>query len=287
MLSEQELNSEPTIGLVILVAPDDPIPLCLDSQLVLDEILVFTWDPRQARLIAEKDVSVHLIEETLYVEPIRFLMQSKLRTDWVLVLDPDETFEKGAISSFRSLVSNAHDSTAGYWVPYKMLLKGEELKHSFPNIKQLRLFRRNRIEYSDAIHASPTPIDGIFEFLDDSVPGIQHHFVRDLSLRFHRHLMWASIEAQELADNGSTVSTAHEILKGANQELEHYFVLRKGLQDGLPGLINGFMHFWKKIAMFCFLWEIQGSKPIAIANLDEIEQSMSALIELLNKLEYQ
>jgi hypothetical protein len=254
-----------TIGVAILAAAGDPLAACLDSiSGQVDEILVFTWDEEQIVTAKQYQADVLSLTPVNHVELVRQKMQMALSTDWVLILDPDEVVEPRGLEFFRSKVLTADPNVVGFWIPYRMLFFGEELKHSYPDIKQLRLFRRNRVLYTSGIHHSPNPLDGHYEYLNNADPGIEHRFVINLRQRFERHLQWAEVEAAELYSAGQQIADPVALLRAGLEEFKTYTVDRRGMRDGYKGLINALMHSWKSIATLCFLWELQNSPNLQI-----------------------
>jgi hypothetical protein len=188
------------------------------------------------------------------------------------MLDPDEIIDRRGIEFFRRKVLTADPNVVGFWIPYRMFFLGEELKNSFPGIKQLRLFRRNRVLYTNKIHHSPNPIDGHYEYFDDADPGIEHRFVINLRQRFERHLQWAEVEAAELYRSGQQLVDPISFLRAGLEEFKTYTVHRHGLRDGYNGLINALMHSWKSMATLCFLWELQKSTNLQIESVHYWEE---------------
>ena len=264
-----------TIGVSILAAPGEPLADCLDSiHNKVDEIAVFTWDVEQTETANRFGAKVVAVDPASYVEPLRQEMQNTVSSEWVLILDPDEVVEENGIDFFRKMIHLGSCDIVGYWIPYRMMFFGSELSNSFPNIKQMRLFRRDRVSYSSSIHNIPSPIDGVYGYFDDADPGIEHRFVRDFQQRFERHLKWAKIEAEELYRSGKFINDPISILESGIEEFQIYTVERKGLRDGCNGLVNALMHSWKRIAMMCFLWELHGSNNLPIKDASSLEQKV-------------
>ncbi len=136
-----------------------------------------------------------------------------------------------------------------------MLFYDRPLEASFPHISQLRLFRRNKVVYDGSLHGIPVARDGRICHVSCEKPVLSHIFVEQLLERFRRHLLWAGIEAAELAAAGSRLSDPYEILAAARSEFEKYFLQRAGYRDGVPGLINAVMHAWMRAAVAALLWE--------------------------------
>lgn len=267
-----------SLGVAVLAAPDEPLSTCLESvHEAVDEIAVFTWDAKQAQVAAKYGGRIIDIPPARHVGVMRQEMQSALGTDWVLMLDPDEVAEPGATQVFRERAQAAGPDVVGLWVPYRMLFLGDELSYSFPSIKQMRLFRRGRVRYTRDLHNVPTPIEGRYDYLADKEPGLEHHFVTSLRHRFERHLSWAQVEAEELNQAGERLNDPIAILEGGLQEFKMYAVHRQGLRDGCKGLVNALMHSWKRIAVLCFLWEIQQAENMSIEPVSYWESILSEL----------
>lgn len=273
----------PTLGVIILAAPMEPLATCLTNIQQVDQILVYSWDLEQIEVARAYGAQTALISPVSHIELVRDEMQASLATDWVLALDPDESPEPGAIESFRAKIVSASETEVGFWVPYRTLFLGTELERSFANTRQMRLFRRNRVLYRKAIHEAPSPMNGSFQYIDMAEPGITHNFVVDLQQRFERHLQWAKIEALEQYQQGATLADPADLLRVGLREFRHYAIEQQGLDDGCAGLINALMHCWKKIAMLSFLWELQKAPNIPIMFSDQARK-LCAEIETRNWL---
>jgi hypothetical protein len=265
-----------TLGVTILAAPAEPLDTCLASIKQVDQILVYSWDPKQIEVAHAHGAQTALIS-TVSHELIRDEMQASLATDWVLLLDPDEIPEIGAIESFRAKIASAPEAVVGFWIPYRTFFLGTELTKSFANLRQLRLFRRNRVSYRKLIHESPSPLSGYFEHVDMAEPGIAHNFVFDLQRRFERHLQWAKIEALEQYQQGAQLTDPADVLRAGLREFCKYAVEQQGLEDGCAGLINALMHGWKQIAMLCFLWELQKAPNMPVRLSAQIKEFCAEL----------
>lgn len=255
-MSENESRNNPTLGVVVVAAPREPLGRCLSSLVgAVDEIVVLTWSRAQAQVARRYDA--HLVNVRRQDNPGAFRQQGQeaLKTDWVLVLDPDEYLEPGASTFVRDLIVRAEPDVTGFWLPYSMLFYGQRLEASFPGISQLRLFRRNKVVYDGSLHGTPVAREGRMCHVSRDEPLLSHIFVEHLLDRFRRHLLWARIEASELASAGRRLSDPYEILAVARTEFEKYFLQRAGYRDGVPGLINAVMHAWMRAAVAALLWE--------------------------------
>jgi hypothetical protein len=274
-------NPCPTLGAVIVASPKDPLERCLESLVgSVDEILVLTWSRVQARVAHKFGARVMVVKRNGNPCGFRQGSQAALNTDWVLALDPDEYLEPGTSTFLHDLIARTEPDVSGFWLPYAMFFYDQHLEASFPCTSQLRLFKRNKVVYDGSLHGAPVAREGRICHINYKQPILSHMFVDHLIDRFQRHLLWANIEAAELASAGTRLSDPYEIIAMAQLEFEKYFFERDGYRDGVPGLINAVMHAWKSAAVASLLWEAtlpRNYQLKAISNWDELVRKLKSL----------
>lgn len=269
------MNVGSTLGIAILALPGEPLRRCLESILDSpDDLVVFTDDNTQARCAVQFGARVQIVDAPTHAETLRQQMQSSLATDWVLILDPDETLEGDSISSFRSIIKTASPKTVGFWVSYHMRFYDKVLSHSFQGLSQMRLFRRNAIRYSGEIHVSPIPLYGNFEHLAHNTPGIIHQFIDSIHERIERHLQWATVEARSDYLAVPAAPDLSSILNEVVGELRKYLLEHEGWKDGGVGVINALLHSSKKLTKGMLLWEMSDRGDF---NREDIQEFLSLL----------
>lgn len=100
-----------------------------------------------ARVFSHPDVG--------YVEPARNAAIAKATHDWILILDADETLEAVACEKIAQLIAKDSEVSA-YFLPRKNIIFGSWIAHTgwWPD-HQLRLFKKDSVTWSDAIHSIP------------------------------------------------------------------------------------------------------------------------------------
>lgn len=98
-----------------------------------------------------------------YVEPARNFAIAKAKTEWVFILDADETVPATLWPKIEHAVATDDHELSGYYLPRQNWILGANIKSAgwWPDY-QLRLFRKKQIEWPDTIHAVPS-IDGATE----------------------------------------------------------------------------------------------------------------------------
>ena len=287
MTMQQMHTVSPTLGAVVVAAPREPLARCLASLVgAVDEIVVLTWSHAQAQVAQQYQAQVMHVRRKANPGAFRQEGQAALKTDWVLVLDPDEYLEPGASTFLRDLIVRADPDVSGFWLPYAMLFHDQCLEASFPNLSQLRLFRRNKVVYDGSLHGVPTAREGRICHVLHEGPVLSHVFVEHLLMRFHRHLLWACTEAAELTSAGTRLSDPYEIIVAAQLEFEKYFFERAGYRDGVPGLINAVMHAWMRTAVAALVWEAampRSNQLEAVSDWDDLIQKLKSLRDRIDQ----
>ena len=132
------------------------LPGCLESLRWAGEIVVADMhsDDRTAEIARQFGCRVFKCERAGYVEPARNFALAQAKHPWALVVDADERVSPGLATWIATGLEIT--SAAAFRIPRRNFYKQRWITCCgwFPD-KQLRLFRRERVRYSDRIHRAP------------------------------------------------------------------------------------------------------------------------------------
>ncbi len=152
--------------------------------------------------------------------------------DWVLSIDADERVTPELAGAIKTAMADA--SADGFEFPRRSSFCGREMKHSgwYPDYV-LRLFRRGKAKFDDALVHERVICDGAVKRLDQP---LIHYPVQKLEDALSRMDRYSTASAAALVASGRRVSFLAGIGHGLYSFLRSY-VLRLGFLDGAEGFL--------------------------------------------------
>ena len=152
--------------------------------------------------------------------------------DWILVLDADEQVSPELKNEIINL--QPAEIVKGYYINRITQYMGRWIKHSgwYPQYV-LRLFDRRCAAYNQAAVHESVEIDALTAKLQSP---IQHYSYRDLSHHLRKIDDYTNKRAAERYAEGRRFNLAKAILAPPGEFLKKY-LLKRGILDGIPGLI--------------------------------------------------
>ena len=164
---------------------------------------------------------------------------SKVKSDWVLVLDADETLPADAQEKINKLITS--DEYDGYWFARRNYINEKKyLKYGYfyPDF-QLRLFKNtSNVSYCGKIHECLTiPKEKTKEVKDIEIFHNFSHTKYDSFFHFSRFYSYIRIEGKEISR--SNASDFYILKESITLPLVHIwksFIQKYGYKDGYAGL---------------------------------------------------
>jgi hypothetical protein len=163
----------------------------------VDELIVIDMASRdRTREIASK-YAARILEAPVVarVDGIRNRYLEEAVHDWVFVLDSDESLADDGEENLRRLVLEAGSQIDAYAIPRFNRIAGQLMRGSgwYPD-RQIRLFRKGAVQWSDATHVAPSVVTGRERLSVLEPPGclhIHHQNYEDLSHFLDKQLRYA------------------------------------------------------------------------------------------------
>jgi len=200
-----------------------------------------------------------------YVEPARQLGVSACKYTWILILDADERLTEQALSAVRKIIEIDEVDLA--WIPRLNYFYGEPVLHTGwgPNQdKQLRLFKKNIIEFSTKIHSTPLMSKGAKvstlnvsnkEYIIHENYKSRSHFIEKLN-------RYTDIQAIDFGGNRNKSFSGFHFFYYPLKEFLLRFIYLKGYKDGPLGFeLSLSMAFYKLMLCAKYNEFIEKSKP--------------------------
>ncbi len=223
------------LSVVIITRNEEAnIGRCLDSVRFADEWIVIDSQSTDAtcEIAQEKGARVCECDWEGY-GPAKREGVARAEGEWVLALDADEVVSAPLAAQIRQVV-NGTEGPVGYRFPRKTHFLSRWILHCgwYPDY-QLRLFRRDRGNFTDDVVHEYVEVDGEVgmltgDLLHYSDPNLEHYLEK-----FNRY---TTIGAQEAFAAGRRASTSDIVVRPVVSFLKHY-VSKQGFRDGMEGFI--------------------------------------------------
>jgi glycosyltransferase involved in cell wall biosynthesis len=233
------------------------LPECLESVRWADDIVVVDMhsEDRTAQIAAQFGGRVFQFERTGYVEPARNFALAQAKHSWALVLDADERVSPG----LASWIGAGLDATpaVAFRIPRRNFYGRQWLTCCgwFPD-EQLRLFRRERVHYSDRIHRAPDVEGEIVSLPLRGDAYLAHLAFESWESRIAKDNKYSTIAAEAMAQEGRRVSGPGLLARPALEFLRAYF-FQGGFRCGRLGAALAWERAFATSLKYSKLWELQ------------------------------
>lgn len=237
---------------------------CLRNLNFCDEILVIDDNSTDATLNIVKNLNNEKIKIISHKLTDNFSNQrnfglSKARGEWVLFVDADERVSEALSFEISNIISNWSDGVEneykGFYIPRVDVLWGKELRYGESNKRLLRLARKNAGKWDGTVHEE-WKINGKIGELRNPIAHYPHQTVAEFLEEIN---FYTTIRAKELYSKKIRVNMLSIILYPYGKFVLNYF-LKKGLLDGIPGLIQALLMSFHSFLVRSKLWTMWDSK---------------------------
>jgi glycosyltransferase involved in cell wall biosynthesis len=256
------MSGSPGLSVCVIACNEErELPRCLDSVAFADELVIVIdakSTDRSEAIARERATRVEVRPYEGDIEQKGYAASLATR-EWVLVIDPDERARPELARAIEAVVRRdpedpGDDRPVGYELDRLTRYLGRWIRHGdfYPDWT-LRLFRRDAYRWAGANPHGRIEVDGPTGRLDGV---LEHYSYRDLADHFERVQRWSSQAARALHQRGRRAHWWDLALRPLWRSLRGY-VLKRGLLDGVPGLViacaNGAYVFLK----YAKLWELE------------------------------
>lgn len=175
---------------------------------------------------------------------------SKARNEWVLSVDADERVSEELRSEISSLDSNLAD---GFFIPRRNYFLDKVIRScGWSPDYQMRLFRKSKTHMTDRKVHEGFVVDGKVEYLKGELIHYTHMSIEG-SMRKSNE--FSSLSAAEKA--GRRRVAGLRIFFYPVYAFFHHYILRKGITDGVHGLMVSLIHAVTNLQTQMKIWEMQ------------------------------
>ena len=244
--------------IIVTFNEEKRIRRCLDSIGWVDEIVVvdqFSTDSTVA-ICREYTEKVCVVTNKGFCEPDRPVALSKTSNEWTLYLDADESVSCELRREIESTLGNILQYD-GYYVPRKNIYLGKWIRYSgwYPGYV-LRLFKKNKVIFSERIHADVV-LAGRCGYMKND---LLHYTYENINEHVSKMIRYTNVLAEQAYIRGERITTRNFLWKlfilPAIYFLKKY-VWMQGYRDGIRGLLIGAFTFVTGFMASAKLWERQ------------------------------
>ena len=173
--------------------------------------------------------------------------------DWVFSLDADERVTPDLAREIRALLA-AGPTMGGYRIPRTTHYLGRWIRSTdwYPD-RQLRLYDRRAGHWNDRRVHESVAVDGAVGRLEAE---IEHHAYRDISHHLRTIDRYSTLAAEQMRAEGRRVR-AIELAAHPPLAFLRNYVARRGVRDGVPGLMVSILNSYYVFLKYAKLWERQ------------------------------
>lgn len=229
---------------------------CLDSvKSWVDEIVIVDMGSTDETLKVAEKFGAKIYKEKLarYVELVRDSSIAKAKSDWILVIDPDERIPEKLPLELKIIAKKGQYGAVN--IPRKNIIFGKWIHHTnwWPDY-QIRFFKKEKISWSKKIHEYPEVNGKIFTLPAKEELAIKHLNYQTVSEFLDRQNRYTEIVAQNLYDQGVRFSFPSLCWRPLRVFLQRFF-RHAGFLDGFHGLALSFLASYSQLATEVKLWE--------------------------------
>ena len=232
------------------------IAAAIDSVSFADEIVVVDAgsDDGTADLARDKGAWVVVRDWPGYVAQKNYAAQLAAH-DWIFSLDADERVPPELAAEIRGVMEQ-EPGVRAFRIPRTTFHLGRWMRTTdfYPDF-QTRLYDKRAARWEGRHVHESVRADGPVGRLSHA---IQHHSFSSLTDHVERLNHYSTLSARQMHESGRRTGPLQVIVNPALAFLRNY-ILRRGLLDGMPGLLISMMNSYGVFLKFAKLWELQRS----------------------------
>jgi glycosyltransferase involved in cell wall biosynthesis len=240
-------------ALILAKNEEKNLPKCLESVAWVDDIIVIDDQSTDKTVVLAEKAGTKVYKRKLddFASQRNFAL-SKVTTEWVLLVDPDETvpqeLQKEIIKAMKL------KGFAGFYFPRKNIIFGQWIKHGgWSPDYQLHFFRTKKGNYVGKVHEQ-VEIKGKVGYLKTS---LIHENYQSVIQYLEKLIHYTELEAEKQIKNGYNFFWPDLIQKPLDEFLRRFFA-EEGYKDGIHGLALSFLQTFSQLVVYLRIWEKEG-----------------------------
>ena len=227
---------------------------CLESVAFCSKVIMVDLESTDNTLAEAKKHNVKIIKHDWVpvVEMLHADMIPKIKSDWVLILDPDERVRAALARELLEFVKTKQSRNVGIvYVPFQFYFKKKKLSGGiWGGIKSKRLLLNTAgITLSPNVHLGTTLKkdfrDYHIEYSSDNI--VDHYWMSSYSQLFEKHKRYIEREGKARFEQGLRFRY-RQLVSAPVQGFLEAFVSKQGYKDGITGLFLALFWGWYNYA---------------------------------------
>jgi len=273
---EKKLPKSPQLSVVINVKNmAGLLPRCLESVAFANEIIVVDMESSDNTVKVAKKYTDNVFShpDVGYADPARNFSLAKAKSNWILVLDADETISPSLQAKILDLLTEPQADI--YWLPRQNFVFGAWLNKAgwWPD-HQPRLFRKGSVSWAVGVHRMPDMIGQQIRLAPKPEWSIQHQNYSSIEQFVEKLNSYTTLQAEEqFAADPQASLTASQVsapLKAYFSELLRRLLAERGLDAGLHGVSAAFLQSNYELIKQLKLWQAANFPPTHDDQLETI-----------------
>jgi len=229
------------------------LPQCLESVAWVEEIIVVDDESTDKTVALAEKAGAKIYKRKLddFATQRNFAL-SKVKTEWVLLVDPDETVPQELQKEiFQAMKLKGFD---GFYFPRKNIIFGQWIKHSgWSPDHQLHFFRTKKGQYIGKVHEQVKVKGKVGYFKTPLI----HENYQTITQYLEKLIHYTELEAEKQIKSGYKFSWPDLIQKPLDEFLRRFFA-EEGYKDGIHGLALGLLQSFSELIVYLRIWEKEG-----------------------------
>ncbi len=221
---------------IITLNEEGCIRECIESLKFADEIIVVDSGSKDKTIQICLDLGAKVIQqEWLGFGAQKQLAVEQAENNWVFCIDADERVSSELNIEIESLKQQQQINLKAFNMPRCNRFLGRWLKHGegYPD-HNLRLFHKKHARWSDhSVHEHVVTDEKVGLLKGD----ILHESEDGISDYLQKQNRYTSLQAEAMFAKGKRASVSRMLVSPITRFVKFYFI-RRGFQDGVPGLIH-------------------------------------------------
>ncbi len=251
----EEQNSIKISATIITLNEERVIRECLESLKFADEIIVVDSGSKDKTIQICLDLGAKVIQqEWLGFGAQKQLAVEQTENDWVFCIDADERVSAELNQEIEALKQQQEIDSKAFNMPRCNRFLGKWLRHGegYPD-HNLRLFHKKYAHWSDhSVHEHVITDEKVGLLKGD----ILHESEDGISDYLQKQNRYTSLQAEAMFAKGKRSSVSRMLVSPFTRLIKFYFI-RRGFQDGIPGLIHILIGCINSMVKYAKLIEIE------------------------------